>query len=100
MAKKGNNIEVRCNVCGWVVFFNQRSHHSLGDTLKRAWSVGIEHAWDHQGHIVHTTVDGRLRATQQVATMSEERGTVHNTVIVDENVDDDTTWGDVGETMG
>lgn len=105
-----HGVQLTCSACDWTpgtaytVYIRGASGRDLSAILKSAWSTGLTHAWDNRGHIIHTHVDGRLRATQQVATMSEELGTVHNTVIVDEHVDTketpNTTWGDVGETLG
>lgn len=58
---------------------------TLPDLLKSAWSIGLEHAWDNRGHIVETFVDGKLKATQQVADMSP--WVDHNTVIVEEGIE-------------
>lgn len=89
-------VRLTCSACDWKRDWSsrysyQRARASVTTVLQESWSLGLKHAWDNRGHIVHTHVDGRLRATQQVATMSEELGTVHNTVVVDETADRDDT---------
>lgn len=57
----------------------------LSAILKRAWSFGVEHAWENKGHVVETFVDGHLKATQQVAEMNVWKD--HNAVVVEEGIE-------------
>ena len=82
------NAIVKCRQCTWSDSVQQHplsDHVDLPALLKRAWSIGLEHAWDNRGHVVETFVDGKLRATQQVADMSPWKD--HNTVTVEEGIE-------------
>lgn len=57
----------------------------LSALLKSAWSIGLEHAWDNRGHVVETFVDGKVKATQQVADMSPWHD--HRSLIAEEGIE-------------
>ena len=72
--------DIKCSHCTWSETVQQVGE--LRILLKSAWSVGLEHAWDNRGHVVETFVDGRLKATQQVAEMSP--WVDHRSLVVEE----------------
>lgn len=88
-------VDVRCAACAWckLVATPKKVRRVDGRPeqlpipllLKKAWSIGLEHAWDNRGHVVETFVDGKLKATQQVAEMSPWKD--HNAVVVEEGVE-------------
>lgn len=80
------DVKVTCNHCGWSEnIWGTHPGMTLPTILKRAWSLGLDHAWENKGHVVETFVDGHLKATQQVAEMNAWKD--HNAVIVEEGVD-------------
>ena len=79
-------VKVKCSHCGWSHSHSRRRcTEKLPALLKKAWSIGLEHAWDNRGHVVETFVDGKLKATQQVAEMSPWQD--HNAVVVEEGIE-------------
>lgn len=78
-------IDIACNHCAWCDLDFQDNTEQLSAALKRAWTIGLEHAWEQKGHVVETFVDGRLKATQQIAEMNAWKD--HRSLVVEEGVD-------------
>lgn len=87
------DVKVSCNHCGWSVkvkpdpitwqnWGTRGWDTKLPALLKKAWSMGLDHAWDNKGHVVETFVDGKLKATQQVAEMNAWKD--HRSLVVEE----------------
>jgi hypothetical protein len=77
-------VEIQCRQCDWFEDDFRMKDETDADALKRAWTLGLAHAWEHKGHIVETYVDGKLKSTQQIATMSRQSD--HRSLVVDESV--------------